>query len=199
MTPGTGAVLAGGLSRRFGSDKALAPWGAGVLVEAALERVSRSFTETLLVVKDPGRFASLARPGVRLVRDSLALAHPLTGLAAALEAAGSPHAFVCACDMPSLREGLAARLWELRAGWDAVVPVWDGKPQPLCAVYGKACLPHALRLAATPGARARDLLALVRARRVEPREFGAADPLGRSFLDLDTRPQYERALQEAAC
>ena len=71
--------------------------------------------------------------------------------------------------------------------------------QPLCAVYSLRCLPAALRLLARPSARARDLLELVRARRCPAAEGARADPDGRSFLDLDTRPEYERALREAGC
>jgi hypothetical protein len=47
--------------------------------------------------------------------------------------------------------------------------------------------------------RVQDLFDLVRTRVVTEAEIRAMDAQGRSFLDLDTRAEYERAKEEAAC
>ena len=52
----------------------------------------------------------------------------------------TPHCLVVACDMPFLNADVLRYLVEQRPGYDVVVPSAHGRPQPLHAVYGKACL-----------------------------------------------------------
>jgi molybdopterin-guanine dinucleotide biosynthesis protein A len=40
--------------------------------------------------------------------------------------------------MPFVRPELIQALWRARSGRQAVVPVWEGKRQPLCAFYSQA-------------------------------------------------------------
>jgi molybdopterin-guanine dinucleotide biosynthesis protein A len=50
---------------------------------------------------------------------------------------------VLACDMPCVTSAILARLIEEYEGGDIVVPVTsDGRPQPLCALYHRSCLPE---------------------------------------------------------
>ena len=199
MKDTTGAVLAGGLSRRFGSDKSAAPWREATMVSTVADVLSGVFETTLVVVKDPAPFLRLERPGRRVVRDLLPQAHSLGGVSSALAHAATERVFVCACDMPFLDSGLVRGLAELGRGFDAVVPVWEGRLQPLCAVYGRACAPAIDRLLARKNPRVQDIFGLVRTRVVAEAEVRALDPRGRSFLDLDTRAEYERAREAAAC
>src|SRR5262245_58610696 len=91
----TGIVLAGGSSRRFGSDKAHAAWNAGgaagpsTLLEAAVALCRSLFPLTLVAVKQASRFRQLgleAPGGVRLVEDGAPGGGPLVGLRAGLAA-----------------------------------------------------------------------------------------------------------------
>ena len=199
MKDTTGAVLAGGLSRRFGSDKSAAPWRATTLVETVAAVVSGVFDLTLIVVKDPAPFLRLERPGCSVVCDLRPEAHSLGGVSSALAHAATERVFVCACDMPFLNAGLVRGLAELGGGFDAVVPVWEGRLQPLCAVYGRACVPVIDHLLSQERARVQDVFDLVRTRVVTEEEIRAMDPQGRSFMDLDTRAEYERAREAASC
>ncbi|MEK7382693.1 MAG: molybdenum cofactor guanylyltransferase [Elusimicrobiota bacterium] len=199
MKDTTGAVLAGGLSRRFGSDKSAAPWRGATLVSTVADVLSGVFDLTLVVVKDPAPFLRLERPGRRVVRDLRPEAHSLGGVRSALAHAATERVFVCACDMPFLDAGLVRGLAELGGGFDAVVPVWEGRLQPLCAVYGRACVPVIDRLLARTNPRVSDVFDLVRTRFVTEEDIRTMDPQGRSFMDLDTRAEYERAREAASC
>jgi FdhD protein len=199
MKDTTGAVLAGGLSSRFGSDKSAAPWRGATLVETVADVLSGVFDATLIVVKDPAPFQHLERPGRRVVCDVRPEAHSLGGVRSALAHAVTERVFVCACDMPFLNAALVRGLAELGQGFHAVVPVWDGRLQPLCAIYARACAPAIDRLLLKERARVQDLFDLVRTRVVTEAEIRALDPEGRSFLDLDTRAEYERAREDASC
>ena len=169
------------------------------MVETVAEVLSGVFDLTLVVVKDPAPFLRLERPGRRVVCDLRPESHSLGGVRSALAHAATERVFVCACDMPFLDASLVRGLAEMGGGFDAVVPVWEGRLQPLCAVYALACAPAIDRLLAQERVRVQDVFGLLRTRVVTEAEVRTMDPQGRSFLDLDTRAEYERAREAAAC
>ena len=59
-------------------------------------------------------------------------------MCAALEEVTTPWIFALATDMPFVEPALIELLAQRRAGFDAVVPVADGHPQPLCGLLGVA-------------------------------------------------------------
>lgn len=189
----TGVVLAGGRSRRFGSDKASAAWGNSTLVESVSDSFSELFRVQLIVVKTPRVLAHLARRDRLIVPDAFAEHHALGGIHAALMAAPTERVFACACDMPFLRPALIAALCKESFGFDAVVPVWQDHLQPLCAVYSKSCLPAIDQLISEGRLRIQHLFPRVRTRVFSEAEALALDPEGHSFVDLDTAQEYAAA------
>ncbi len=182
---GTALVLAGGESRRFGGDKRLAAWGNGRLIEMAVNNAAELFTDVLVAVKRPSELAFLRKPRIRLAAD-LYDAHALGGLLTGLALAKSSHVFAVAGDMPLVRPAVVRTLWVKRRRADAVVPRWNGRLQPLCAVYSRSCLPFGEALAAERRFSILGLLDRMDVRVVEEETLRREDPEGRSFLDADT-------------
>jgi len=193
MQPLTGIVLAGGSSRRFGANKALAPWRGGTLVGAVVDLCRGVFPVTLVAVKRPDELRFLEAEGVRLVAEATVEQHPLGGLHAALSGCPTEWAFVCGCDMPFIEPALVERLADERGDIEAVVPLWGGVAQPLCALYSRACLPAMASMLQQRVFALKTLLARVRTRILDEQDVARVDPEGRSFLDLDTPADYERA------
>ncbi|MGQ0645596.1 MAG: molybdenum cofactor guanylyltransferase [Elusimicrobiota bacterium] len=192
----TGLLLAGGRSRRFGSNKALADWRGGKLVESPARILTGLFPLTLLPAKDPAAYGFLEGPRLRALADGTGESHPLAGLAAGLRACPTERVFACACDMPFLQPALVEALCAAASGFDAVLPLWGGALQPLCAVYAKSILPAAQELL-RDGRPLRDLTGLARTRIFSEEEIRRTDPIGLSFRDLDTREDHAAALGEA--
>jgi molybdopterin-guanine dinucleotide biosynthesis protein A len=101
-----GAVLAGGRSSRFGSDKALALWRGRPLIAHVVDRLS-SIADTVIVCgrEHPGVLSIPDRPAAGL--------GPLGGLNAALHhaaAAGFAQVVTASCDTPQLDDALLAAL-----------------------------------------------------------------------------------------
>ena len=189
----TGAVMAGGESRRFGADKALASWNGRTLVENAVEILGELFPSLLVLVKEPEAFAFLKGANLRVAKDLIRETHPLGGIASALSYARTEHVFVCACDMPFLRGELISALWEACHGYDACVPVWQGRFQPLCGIYSQKCLGVMERMMKDECLKIQMLFDRVPTRFFTEKEVLPVDPQGLSFVDLDTREEYERA------
>jgi molybdopterin-guanine dinucleotide biosynthesis protein A len=144
----TAAVLAGGRSRRMGTDKALIrldPSGP-TLLERVLELVGAVADDRVVIATDRPHYAAF---GVPVEPDHYPDAAALGGIATALEvAAGSP-CLVVPCDLPFLNVPLLSHLRARAAAADVVVPTARGESrqrggvifQTLHAIYGPACLP----------------------------------------------------------
>src|SRR5690606_34969376 len=112
---------------------------------------------------------------------------------AGLTAARWPVAFVAACDMPFLDEGLVRYMVELARDYDAVVPRLDGRREPLHAVYGKGCLSHIGGLIAEGTYAVASLFSRVRTRYVEEEEVRRFGDPERLFFNCNTPEDMARA------
>jgi molybdopterin-guanine dinucleotide biosynthesis protein A len=131
-------ILAGGASSRMGSNKALLEFRGRPLLERQLGVVRPIFERVLVGANDPAPYAPF---GVEVVPDVLAERCALTGIHALLAAARTEHVFVVACDLPFLNPALIEDLLGRRGAMDVVLPVTTRGPEPLHAVYSRACLP----------------------------------------------------------
>lgn len=134
-----GVILAGGQSRRFGANKALAEFRGAPLIQRVTDLIGSLFSEKLLITNTPETYSFLAWP---TACDRFPDHGPLAGIHAALSVIHSPRAFITACDMPFLTSELIKYLCTLATSeWDVVLPWLDDGPEPLCAVYNKKALP----------------------------------------------------------
>jgi molybdopterin-guanine dinucleotide biosynthesis protein A len=134
-----GVILAGGKSRRFGSNKALALLNGKPVIQHVAEIITSLFSSCLVVTNTPEEYAFLELP---MVGDIFPDAGPLAGIHAALSHIAEPQAFVTACDMPFLDAGLVQFLCSVAdtVNCHAVIPHPDDRPQPLYAIYHKSSL-----------------------------------------------------------
>lgn len=147
-----GVVLAGGESRRFGSDeedKAIAGLEGETFIERAVGTL-RSVTGSVVVAVSSAEQERMLRraldgaDGVVFAHDSDGFEGPVAGVLGAAEASSSRWLFVCACDMPSVsEEAVSWTVEKRRPGCDAVVPHDGGprpRPQPLHSLYRRESL-----------------------------------------------------------
>jgi len=148
-------VLAGGKSKRMGADKALIEWQGKPLLWQIVERFQRAGF-SVIVAGGPYEWAQrLKGLPVPVVADLPAHEGfgPLAGIEAGLlniktqppvprPSSLVPFVGVIACDLPFADPNLLSWLAGQIGDADAVVPIVDGEPQPLHAVYARSCLPH---------------------------------------------------------
>jgi molybdopterin-guanine dinucleotide biosynthesis protein A len=185
-----GFVLAGGRSLRMGRDKALLPWGETDLLGHALARLRAVVPDVRILPGSEGRYRDRGAP---VEVDRVMDAGPLAGVLAALEGAAGRAGLVLAVDLPFVPVPLLSRLVELATDFDAVVPVSPRGPEPLCAVYGPACLPPIRARLAAGDLSVTGLWSEVRLREVPPAELAAfGDPL-QLFRNLNSPADLEAA------
>ena len=131
-----------------------------------------------------------AKTAVDIYADSGSLGGIFTGLTAASNDWG----MVVACDMPFLNAGLMRYMLGLRPGYDAIVPVPEGYPEPTHALYSKACLPHIERRLKAGQLKIAGFFDDVRVRYVGAKEISRFDLEQLSFFNVNTPEDLSRAL-----
>jgi molybdopterin-guanine dinucleotide biosynthesis protein A len=184
-------VLAGGASRRMGTNKALLKLHSGETLIARVVANLRPLSDDLIVVsKTPDLYTGL---DVRQASDAFPDSGPLAGLLAGLRAARHPWALAVACDMPLVDHRLVRYMVLLGEGHDAVVPIGPtGEPEPLHALYSEACMEPIEQALVAGQRRMISFFDDIRVRFVEPREIAIFDPEGTSFFNANTPKDWQR-------
>ena len=127
----TGVLLIGGLSRRFGSVKALAPLGSETLAERAWRVLGDAFPHRIAVGKEADQ---LGLP-FEVLDDGIEVRAPIAGVVAGLRAAQTEIAVFLPVDCPLVTPDALRELAE--ACSDAAVPATG----PLPGAYAQSALP----------------------------------------------------------
>ena len=188
-------ILAGGESRRLGIDKALLELDGQPLLSRVVQKLALLSDDLIVVSNSPEDYAHLAL-GVRFVPDERSGEGALMGVYSGLKAARHGSALTVACDMPFLSMSLLRYMVDKMAGHDAVVPRLEGGLlEPLHAVYSKQCLPFMASLLAQGRRRIAAFFGQVDVFYVEQATIDGLDPLGLSFVNINTAADWQRAQQ----
>jgi molybdopterin-guanine dinucleotide biosynthesis protein A/molybdopterin converting factor small subunit len=147
-----------------------------------------------VVVAAPGQ--DLPSMPVTLVRDEVAYQGPVGGICYGLRAAGEDVSFVTSCDSAFLNSPLISHLVSRISQHDVVVPRWQGRFQPLHAVYRQGVLPFLEGQLARGELRPVYLFDKVRTLRIEEEEIRRFDPEGSSFFNMNTPEDYAQAVTQ---
>lgn len=196
-----GIVLAGGQSTRMGCDKASLPFGPELLLQRVV-RIVGAVVEPIVVVAAVGQKLPPLPAGVLLAADERPGRGPLEGLAAgltklAIERPDLEAAFVTSCDVPLLTPEFVAAMIARLGSFDIAVPVENGFPHPLAAVYRLSVLPHVRELLAADQLRPAFLLDRVATSRIDAEALRAVDPELHSLKNCNRPEEYQEALRIA--
>ncbi|MGB6838422.1 MAG: molybdenum cofactor guanylyltransferase [Dehalococcoidia bacterium] len=194
----SGTVMAGGVSRRLGRDKALESIGGKPLIERVLDTLTPLTTEILVVLASPEQAEALPLPSsVRVLTDVYPKRGSLGGIFTGLRASAESWSLVVACDMPFLNPRLLQHLIEASASVDAVIPRLSGRPEPLHALYSKACLAPMERMLRAGQLKIAPLFDAVKVRYLDEETIDRIDPKHISFFNINTQADLEEALRLA--
>ena len=135
----TVAILAGGTSKRFGSEKALADFQGNPLITHMVNIARNISSEIIIVVSDEVQEANLREvvQGVRVVVDPPSdVKCALAGALTAFEYTLTPYTLLLPVDTPLASVELLRMMVRMSSGHGAVVPSWpSGYIEPLHSVY----------------------------------------------------------------
>jgi len=193
-----GFILAGGQSRRMGTDKWRLMLGGQSFVERIANEISAVSPTLISSVTVVGSEAAAAQTDLMTAPDVFPGWGALGGVHAALTACSAEWALVVACDFPFVTRELFARLAGLRHNFEAVAPLQsDQIPQPLCALYRvEPCLQLADQMIKSGQRKPITLLQSVRTRWVSFSELEDLAESARFFDNINTPHDYNRIASE---
>ncbi len=134
----TGVILAGGESRRMGSNKSLLPLAGARFIDHVYRRMAELFNEVIIVTNTPDLYKEIP---CRKVPDIYYAQGALAGVHSGLAHARCEKIFVVACDMPFISAKVVKEICNHADQGDLVVPYSSNGHEPLHALYCKSCLP----------------------------------------------------------
>lgn len=142
-------IIAGGKSSRMGRDKRWLNWqGRSFLENIVIKGLAAGFGEMIICAeKKSAELEDLTdHYPVRLVFDELQETGPLEGIKQGLRSMENEYGWAVSCDMPFFDFSIEGKLLQAinsgEAELAAVVPVSEGRWQPLATIYGKKLLPY---------------------------------------------------------
>lgn len=191
--PFSGIVLAGGASRRLGTDKALVDIGGRTLVQGVARALRTAGAREVVAIG--GDEPALRKEGLEWIADRWPGEGPLGGIVTGLTHARHPVAVVCACDLPEIGAEVVRQLLVSASATTAevVVPVVAGRRQPLLAAY-RTSVVRTLEAAFSSGVRS--VLSALDGVAVE--EVTLPEELAGATADVDTPEDLQRARGESA-
>jgi molybdopterin-guanine dinucleotide biosynthesis protein A len=185
-------VLAGGRSSRMGAPKALLDLDGAPLIVHIVSTLA-PLVQDIVVVAAPNQ--DLPPLHASVVRDAVAYQGPVGGLYYGLSAAHEELSFVTSCDAVFLNPAVVAFLLSQADDYDVVVPFWDGRLQPLHAVYRRSVVGELGAQLDRGELRPVHLFDKVRTRRVEETTLRQIDPEGTTFFNMNSPEDYMEALR----
>jgi molybdopterin-guanine dinucleotide biosynthesis protein A len=190
----TGAILAGGQSRRLGGqNKAALKIGAATVLDRQLARLRRVVDHTIIVANDA---ASFALSGVPVIPDLRPGDGALGALYTAVHAAQTDRTLVIACDMPFVSEALLRYLVEAGRTADIAIPRTARGYEPLCATYSRRCAGELARLIEQQRFKLSEVALIpgLVVRELGPDELRPFGPEEMLFFNINTSDDYARAI-----
>lgn len=186
----TALILAGGENKRLPIIKGFLELKGRKIIESNIELLKENFDCVIISTNTPERYFYL---GVPMVGDVINYRGPLTGILSALITLKETEIFVTACDMPFIKPELIRYIvgrWKDR--YEAIVPVFDGKSQPLLGIYSKKLVPKMEESIRNHRRGLREFLDSIKVHYIEEEKVRELDCEGRSFVNINTIQDYEK-------
>ncbi len=131
-----GIILAGGKSSRMGEDKAFVEYKGSMLIEYSLH-LATNFCESIIISANSKVYERLGYP---VVADEFEARGPIGGIYSALKKAEFDWNLVISCDTPFVTKNVVETLKQNIGNYDCIVPIHNGRTEPLVAFYNKSAL-----------------------------------------------------------
>jgi molybdopterin-guanine dinucleotide biosynthesis protein A len=187
------SIQAGGQSSRMGADKAMALFNGEPLIERIFNRVSSLSDDIFITSNNLDAYTFL---GLAVYPDVMPGYGALGGLISSFHYAKNDHVIVLACDMPFINSNLLAYEYNclIEESFDVVIPRTKRGLEPMHAIYRiEKCLPASLEAIRSGKRRMISWFSSVRVKEITPAEISRFDPLGFTFLNVNTPDEFRFA------
>ncbi len=185
----TGAILAGGLSKRYGQNKAFLELAGMRLIDRVAAEMRKIFKEVILITNEKAHYEYL---GIPVIEDLIKELGPLGGIYTGLMRIPNEAGFFVACDMPFISPQLVRYMVDIRDNYAAVVPLGASGIEPLHAIYTRTCLGPIKDLLNAQQYQVRLFYERVSVRYVTPEEIRKFVSPQAVFLNINTPAEFAK-------
>ena len=132
---------------------------------------------------------------IRIVRDESKGHGPLMGILSALKASQFEVNFITTVDSPIISIPFAEYLIQELGDNDAHVPLWNGYPEPLFAVYRKSCIPFIQESILQNRRKIVSFYDKISVKYADSELVKVYDADGLSFININTQEEYHKLLE----
>ena len=136
----TSIILAGGKSKRMGTDKSLLPFNGETLLKHSL-KLCKPFSHSVIISSDNPNHKI---PGSQIIPDKIKDCGPMGGIYSCLEKSKTDWNFVLSVDAIFIERAFISYLISETDDFDSVIPVHKNGVEPLIGMYNKKSL-HVFR------------------------------------------------------
>ncbi|MDU1854465.1 MAG: molybdenum cofactor guanylyltransferase [Clostridium baratii] len=180
-------ILSGGKNTRMnGKTKAFLNIDGYRFIDNIL-LASSDYKEKIISCNDISKY--LEFKDVKLVVDKFKEIGPIGGIYSALKETTVDEALIVAGDMPFLNKEILNFLGNYKFNEDVLVPVTNGKVQPLCSIYKKRVLETILKMIEEKDYKLKNLLNRLNVKYIDIEN-------GESFSNINTVYEYEKILNK---
>ncbi len=131
----TGIILAGGKSSRMGQEKGLVNFRGKPMIAYSIEMFEKLGYEIIIVAND-SRYEKFGFP---VFKDTIEDKGPMAGIYTGLQHSTTAWNAVITCDVPLIDSTVFAVMEREMKDCQAIMPRFNGRLQPLTAMYQTAC------------------------------------------------------------
>ncbi|MGG7159469.1 molybdenum cofactor guanylyltransferase [Clostridium baratii] len=180
-------ILSGGKNTRMnGKTKAFLNIDGYRFIDNIL-LASSDYKEKIISCNDISKY--LEFKDVKLVVDKFKEIGPIGGIYSALKETTLDEALIVAGDMPFLNKEILNFLGNYKFNEDVLVPVTNGKVQPLCSIYKKRVLETILKMIEEKDYKLKNLLNRLNVKYIDIEN-------GENFSNINTVYEYEKILNK---
>lgn len=183
----TGAIIAGGQSRRMGHDKRFITVDGTPMIMRVFERI-RSVTSHQLVIANDGNILQPTLPDVvNIIPDDVANTGSLGGILTALNHSPTAWVLCVAADMPFINSDVMRRMIDFtNEPAQVILPMMDNRPQNLHALYHQSAAPAIEQQIRSGNLRISDIFDGLAVYSIDSANFQDIDPHLTSFANINT-------------
>lgn len=192
----TGILLAGGMSRRFGEPKAFAMYKDKPFYQWAKEALEPN-TDGIVIVSHPELHNQFEQNGETYIEEDLPPFQgkgPMAGIYTVMERYEREWYVVIPCDTPKMNATIIARMQGfVKEDIDAVIPVINGKSQPLIAIYHQRVQPILEELLSDGNYKMKSILERCRVQWVTEQDLQID---GQEFENINDQKAFQSLIEE---
>tara|TARA_B100000029_G_scaffold235772_1_gene232903 strand:+ start:7514 stop:8122 length:609 start_codon:yes stop_codon:yes gene_type:complete len=184
----SGIILAGGMSRRLGRNKAIENIANKPLLSIVCDAIKPFVNELIIVVNNKQRQKELSfLKNTKFTIDKYNNSGSLGGIYTGLLKANNEKAIIVACDMPFISPSIISlMISKIKSSIDIIIPETEGFKHSTHAIYSKSCIKIIKKNLDDNNLKISNIFNMCKTKIISEKEIYDTEPNTASFFNINT-------------